>query len=253
MACALLAMAVSLQSSAQSTDESSPGIDDARAKLAEWVDVRRIISKEKRDWALAKELLNERIELVQREIDSLNDKIADAEKSITEADKKRQELIEENDKFKEVSSSLDQAATTLEKRTLALLPRLPRPISDRVKPLSQRIPADSAKSELSLSQRFQNVVGILNEVNKFHREITLTTEVRTLEDGSSSEVTTLYLGVSRGYYVNTNRTVAGTGTSGPDGWVWTPANDAAERIASAIAILNNEEVASYVMLPVEAP
>ena len=43
-------------------------------------------------------MLNDRIELVQREIESLRAKIGDAEGSIAEADKKRAELVGENER-----------------------------------------------------------------------------------------------------------------------------------------------------------
>ena len=81
-------------------EESAPIVEDTRAALEKWVETQRVISKEKKDLALAKEMLNERIELVKREIDSLHGKISEAEESIAEADKKRAELIEENEKLK---------------------------------------------------------------------------------------------------------------------------------------------------------
>jgi hypothetical protein len=137
----------------------------------------------------------------------------------------------------------------LEVRTKGLLPRLPGPLRERVRPLSQRIPEHTDETKLSLSERFQNVVGILNEVDKFNREITVTSEVRTLGDGTAAEVTAIYLGIALGYYVTAKADAAGVGTASADGWVWSPANDAAARIAKAIAILKNEKVAEFVQLP----
>ena len=141
----------------------------------------------------------------------------------------------------------------LEERVRALLPRLPPPLRDRVKPLSQRLPDPEKSTEikLSLSERFQNIVGILNEVNKFDREITTTSEIRSLPDGSSAEATALYFGIGQAYYASNTGNVAGTGTSSEKGWIWRPANDAAGRIAEAIAILKNEKVAAFVQLPVD--
>jgi len=226
-------------------------VDGVRATLEKWVETRKVISQEQRDWALGKEMLNERIELVQQEIDSLREKTADTEKSVSEADKKRAELVDENEKLKNASDSLDETVLILETRTKELLAGLPDPIRERVKPLSQRLPDNPEETKLSLAERFQNVVGILNEVNKFNREITVTSEVRTLPDGSSAEVTALYAGIGQGYYATADGKAAGIGTSSPEGWTWTAANDAAPQISQAIAILKNEQVASFVQLPVE--
>lgn len=252
LALVLLTLSIVWQpGSARSEDSGADRIDNTRAALEKWVETRRVLAQRKREWALAQELLAARIDLVKGESDSLREKIAQAKDSITEADTKRAELIEENDKFKNASSALSDTVLGLETRTKGLLKRLPPPIMERVKPLSQRIPDDPAETKLSLAERFQNVVGILNEINKFNREITVTSEVRPLDDGTSVEVTAIYVGIGQGYYVNGQATVAGVGTAGPDGWVWQPATDAAERIASIVAILKNEQVAAFVDLPVD--
>jgi FtsZ-binding cell division protein ZapB len=226
-------------------------IEEARTAIEKWVETERIISQEKRDWQLGREMLNERIELVQREIESLKGKVSEAEESIAEADKKREELVEENERLKNASASLNDILKSLEGHTQKLLKRLPDPIRQRVKPLSQRLPDDANETKLSMAERFQNVVGILNEVDKFNREISVTSEVRTLADGSSVEVTSLYIGIGEAYYVSANGTVAGVGVASEQGWIWKPANEAAPQIADVIAVLKNEKVASFIQLPVE--
>jgi FtsZ-binding cell division protein ZapB len=236
-------------SAASAVDPQS--VDGVRAALEKWVETRKVISQEQRDWALGKEMLNERIDLVQQEIDSLKEKIADAETSISEADKKRDELVVQNEELKKASSALNGTVLALEENTQKLLKRLPDPIRERVKPLSQRIPENIEETKLSLAERFQNIIGILNEVNKFSREITLTSEVRSLPDGSSAEVTAMYVGIGQAYYASSDGKIAGTGTASADGWVWTADNGIAADISQAIAILKNEQIASFVQLPVE--
>lgn len=230
---------------------NSPGIEETRSALEKWVENERLISKEKRDLELKREMLNERIELVRREIETLREKIKDTEGSIAEADKKREELIAENEKLKEASTSLQSILVSLEDRTKELLGRMPSPIVERVKPLSQRLPKEGEETKLSLSERFQNVVGILNEVNKFHREITVTSEVRELPDGTSAEVTAVYLGIGKAFYAGANGQIAGVGTAEEDAWVWESNDDAAEQISQVIAILKNEQVAAFVRVPME--
>jgi hypothetical protein len=226
-------------------------VDSARAALEQWVQARRVLGQERRDWELGRQVLDERIALVQREIDGLRASIGAAQGSIAEADRKRDELLASNARLKASAEGLLATVATLEARAVALLPRLPEPIRERVRPLSQRLPAPGAAVEPSLGERFQNVVGVLNEVDKFQREITLTSEVRTLADGSSAEVTAVYVGVGRGFYASANGKAAGVGVSTPDGWAWAPADDAAPAIAQAIAILKNEKPAAFVRLPVQ--
>jgi FtsZ-binding cell division protein ZapB len=249
-ACLLTAVLWSLTSGAGAA-EAGNGVDGVRASLEKWVDTRKVISQEKRDWDLGQEMLNERISMLEREIETLRARIAEAQESITDADQKRAGLLEENEALKAASSGLAESMAVFEIRTRSLLNRMPDPIRERVKPLSQRIPVEVGETKLSFAERFQNVVGILNEVNKFNREITVTSEVRALPDGTSAEVAAMYVGVSRAYYVGGNGTIAGYGTAGADGWVWTAADEIAPQVARCIAILKNEQVASFVQLPVE--
>lgn len=236
---------------ANSADDNSGKIDSTRAALEQWVETQRVLSKEKSGLALAKEMLQERIALVQREIDQQRSKIIEAEESIAEADEKRSEMIQENDQLKQASASLGETLVHLEDRTKHLIQRLPGPIQIRIKPLSQRLPDGSEEIKISVSERFQNVVGILNEVDKFNRDISVNSEVHELPNGASAEVSALYLGIGQSYYVGANGSVAGVGTVSDQEWAWKPDNDAAAQILQAIAILKNEQPASFVLLPVE--
>ena len=242
------------QASAAATPATTPAeiaarIESTRETLEKWVESRRLLSEEKRDWVLAKDMLFSRTEMLKGEVGEVDGRIAEAEKSVTEADRKTADLVARNDALKAASGELAAMAASLETRTKELVARLPDPIREKLRPLTQRLPGEPAKSELALSTRFQNVVGIINEVNKFSREITVTSEVRKLPDGSSAEVTAVYLGLAQGYYVGGGGRLAGIGGAGDSGWTWTPANEFAPQIAKVVAILKNESPAEFVPVP----
>jgi chromosome segregation ATPase len=252
VAAAALASATAAQQS-DGSDEAAVGarIDSTREILDRWVETRRIISEEVREWALGKEILESRVDVVKRDLDTAKERVVETEKSITDADRKRAELVGQSETLKSASAELAATAALLEARVKDLVRRLPDPIREKIRPLSQRLPEDSAKSELSIAVRFQNLVGIVNEVNKFAREITMTSEIRKLADGSSAEVTVVYLGISQAYYAGSAGKIAGFGTSGADGWTWTVANDMAPQVSKLIAILKNESPAEFVPLPLK--
>jgi hypothetical protein len=229
--------------------EVTERIEATRDTLEKWVETRRLLSEEKRDWALAKDMLTSRAEILRGEVTEVDGRITEAEKSITDADRKAADLVAKNDALKLASSELAAMAATLETRTKDLVKRLPDPIREKLRPLTQRLPEDPTKSELPLSTRFQNIVGIVNEVNKFNRELTVTSEVRKLADGSSAEVTAVYLGLAQGYYVGGGGKLAGVGGATENGWTWTAANEYAPQIAKVVAILKNENPAEFVPVP----
>ena len=236
---------------AAAAEDVGARIDSTREILDRWVETRRILSEEIRDWALGKEILESRIDVVKRDLASAKERIAETEKSITEADRKRADLVAQSETLKATSAELSATATTLETRVKDLVKRLPDPIREKIRPLSQRLPEDSAKSELSIAVRFQNLVGIVNEINKFAREITMTSEIRKLPDGSSAEVPAVYLGLAQAYYVGGGGRIAGFGTAGADGWQWTAANDMSPQVSKLVAILKNESPAEFVPLPMK--
>ena len=224
-------------------------LDGTRERLSKWVETRKLISEEKQTWELEREMLGDRIDLVRHERDTLTKKINETQSLITNADKKREGLVKEKDALKNASATLVNRIFTLEQEVLALLPTLPKPVQTRIKPLSQRVPK-MQETDLSLSERYQNVVGIINELNKGAGEIAVLSEVKTLSNGTTAEVQTLYIGYSAGYSCNNKGDIAFVGRPTSKGWKWEQKNEIAQTIADSISILKNEKVAAFMPLPI---
>lgn len=226
-------------------------LETARQSLAKWLETERLVSKEEQDWRVGKELLQERIDLLRRETESLREKIAQTKKETSETTAKVAELKAQNAQLKSAVTPLSADIKQFELRTLAILPWTPEPVRLRVAPLTQRIPANPAESKLSLSERYQNVIGTLNELNKAARELSVSGEVRKLADGRQVEATVFYIGMSQAYYVNEKSGVAGIGKLGPLGtWMWEERNDMVAAISQVLGIYKSEKPAAYVPLPV---
>lgn len=248
LAAALLCLCAGGAAVAQGTDAGS--LDAARTTLDKWVDTQRLISKEKEQWREQKDVLEQRIDLLSSEIAALRTKIAETEGEIAETRRERAGLDAENAELRDATERLAAAIRPLEERTLSIVARLPEPLRDRVSPLSQRIPSKpEAATTVSLGQRYQNVIGVLNEVNKFNGTVTVTNEVRTMPDGSTAEVRAVYVGLGQAYYVTGGRDAAGIGRPGADGWQWTPADEIAGDVALVLDMLDTDEVPGYVSLP----
>lgn len=231
--------------------DPSDRVDGTRVLLEKWVQTRRLISKEKQDWALGCELLKERLDLIQQEIDSFEKRIGEAEKSLSELAKNKIKLSMEVKEYTDAGRVLEDSIAPLERRVGQLITQVPAPLREKVSPLTRRFPKPEAENIPSLSERFQNVIGVLVATNKFNGEVNVASEVRDMGDGTTAEVTALYLGISQGYYANGSGTAGGVGTALDGKWSWHPKNEAANAISKAIKILNNEEVAGYVRLPLE--
>jgi FtsZ-binding cell division protein ZapB len=227
----------------------APTLDQARLTLGKWIETQQIISRERNDWQQGKEILEGRIELVGKEVSVLKERITTSEAAVAESDRKKQELVAENDRLKETASQLTEAVTAMEARVRELAKLMPQPVASKLQPLLQRIPTEGAATRVSVAERFQNVLGIMNELNRANSEITVAYEIRTLADGTSSEVQVIYVGLAQAYYISP-RGEAGVGRPGEGGWTWQPAPDAAGSILLALEVIQGKHVPTFVPLPV---
>ncbi len=244
-----LAVIPILPQDATPTGSAADEIARTREAMRLWVETSRTISAEERDWRLAKDLLESRIVATSREIEARREEIAEAAASITDSDRKRLELVAENDRLKQGTAVLEEIIAGLESRTRGLLVRLPDPIRDRLKPISVQIPEDPSQTELDLGRRYLNVIGVLNEIDKFNREVSEFSEIRARPDGTTAEVVTIYFGLGQAFYLGRDGRTAGVGRPGPEGWVWTEQNGSIPAITELVSIVRNETPAAYVELP----
>ena len=252
---AILAMAAPVVRSQDAPADSVPKADPAaamkasREALAKWVETQQIIAKEKKDWQTGKEILSSRISLVKGEIADVEKKMQETSTAGAESVQKKSDIGREEATLKEAAAVVAARTSGLEADIKALMPRLPEPIKAKVEPLVARMPADPEHTNISVAERLQNVVGILNEVGKFNGEITLATEIRTLADGKPSEVRTIYVGLAQAYYVSASGE-AGVGRPSDQGWTWESKKELARDVQHAVEILQTKAKPAFVPLPV---
>jgi hypothetical protein len=228
--------------------KAPPTLEETRVMMSKWIETQQIISKERKDWQQGKEILLGRLDLVKKETATLEEKTKQAQASVAEADKKRNDLLAENDQLKAAGGQLTEAVTAMEGEVRRLFKLLPEPVQTKLQPLYQRIPEDPAKTRVSAAERFQNVLGILNEVNKANNEIAVSYEVHNLADGKPSEVKVIYVGLAQAYYVSA-RGEAGIGRPTPDGWKWEPSPAIGRDVMTALEVLQAKHTPVFVPLP----
>jgi hypothetical protein len=230
--------------------KKSQSIEESRLILGKWIETQQIISKERNEWQQGKEILQSRLELVKTEITTLNEKIAQAEATVAQANVKRDELLGEADQLKAATSQLTEAVTAMESEVRRLYAMVPEPVQTRLQPLFQRVPDEESQSRISVAERFQNVLGILNELNKANNELTVNFEVRNLADGKPAEVRALYIGLAQAYYVSA-KGEAGIGRPSDNGWQWESSKDVGNDVLMALEILQGKQTPAFVPLPVK--
>ena len=221
-----------------------------QTSLEKWVETKKLISQETQNSKEQLALLEDRISLMQDRVASVRKDIEETQKNIEAANVKSDSLDAENETFKNSLYILETRILRLEENTLILLKGSPEPIQKKVESLSQQIPENPAQSQLPLSIRYQNLIGVLNALNNFNNEITVTTEVRDLQDSQSVEVKVMYLGLGQAYFSNKDGTIGGVGYPTRDGWEWVRQDEIASTVSASIAQHLDEKPADYEALPV---
>lgn len=249
--------AAAARSASQSPGSSDVGtstaprkIEETRLTLNKWIETQQILSKERNEWAQGKEILAGRIELVEREIAALQDKIKSTVEAVNDSNKKRDGFLAQKESLEGTTAQLTLAVADMESEVKKLFPSLPAPIQEKLQPLRQRIPEDASQTKASVAERFQNVLGILNEVNKANSEIAVTFEVHELSSGKPSEVQAIYVGLAQAYYHSPNGE-AGIGRPTPTGWRWEPSKALGGDVFTALEILQGKHTPAFVPLPVK--
>jgi len=222
-----------------------------RSTLEQWVQTRQLISKTRSDWDADKETLAQTTTLYERELKSIAEQMSKVSTNNAQVEKER---LTATASQSELEAAAEQARTLvagLEKRVQELAPSFPPPLAEKLSSSLKRIPADPTNTKMSGIERMQNVVGILNEVDKFNAAVTVVSEVQKNSSGAEVQVETLYLGLAQAYFVDKAGEYAGVGTPSTTGWQWTPNNALASKIQKTISMYKNATPADFVSLPVQ--
>lgn len=225
---------------------------ETREALREWVRIESEISAEKHDWSSEKEILLDRIALLEAEESRLREQIEEAESGLGAVEEKRATLNAEREAIKAVTASIKDPLVRFETRIRDLYKSFPEPLQEETRRLYDRIPEDPESTRLSVPERLQAVVGLLNFADKFNSGVQREVEIRSL-DGQQVEVETLYFGLAGAFYTDAQGRHAGIGTPGPDGWQWEKTPENADAIVRLIAVYNGTREAEFSPVPVNLP
>lgn len=236
-------------SGGQSGATSAQALEETRLSMNKWIETQQLIAKEEADWEQGREILAGRLDLLRKEVNTRRDEIKARQEAVAAAAKKLEDARADEQRVQALVDELTRRVAAMEARVQALVPSLPEPVRERIDPLLRRMPEDPANARVRAAERFQNVVGILNEINKANGELMQQHEVHTLADGRRAEVQAIYLGLAQAYYVSAGGE-AGIGRPTPDGWTWETSKTVASDVHTAFEILEGKHTPAFVPLPV---
>jgi len=225
-------------------------LTDTRSTIEKWVETQQLISQTRSDWQADKETIEQTIALYERELKTIGEKMSQVSTNNVQVEKERDLALKQQAELNEASDKVKTLVAGLEKRIKDLAPSFPPPLADKIQTLLKRMPEDPTATRASGLERMQNVVGIVNEVDKFNAAVTVVSEVQKNPAGADVQVETMYVGLAQAYFVDKAGDYAGVGMPAAAGWKWKPQNELAGKIQKSIAMYKNAAPAVFVSLPV---
>src|ERR1043166_80294 len=116
-------------------------LNETRSALEKWVETRQLVSKTSADWQTDKEILEQTIQLFEREVKSIDEQMSKISTNNIQVEKERTEAEALKKSSTESLERARQFAEEFEGQVTKLVPQLPLPLQEILKPLLTRIPS----------------------------------------------------------------------------------------------------------------
>jgi len=241
-------LALALMTAASRNGAATTAVNETRAVLHQWIETRQTLARTKADWQVEKQTIEQSIQLHEDELRLLGKQIQEAEQQSSGTGQTRVALEDEQKRLEAAANAVGAAVDQFEDRVVKQMKAFPEPLQRAIAPLARRIPDPDKRKNLSLSERMQNIVGILSEADKFNNTISVSKETRKAADGTEYSVDTLYLGLSQAFFVSQKGQRAGVGYPADGVWQWADKPELAPRIREALDMHSNLKPAAFVGL-----
>ena len=211
------------------------------ALVKTWTELRQEIATEKREWQAQKSQLEMEMSLLQKEFEALSEEQASFQAFSDSGEQERQMLLARKEglqgKLDALEPLLDRMEAFLAWETVAI-------------PESIR-PELTMKRKGRVVDRVQAVATDLIALEKCYGEFHVVREILKDSDGQGREMEVLYFGQAIAYAVSSNDDWAGIGQPHKPDWIWEDRPEMAPQVRKLLKIMEKEEVADFVELPLK--
>ena len=214
-------------------------------KIRQWVETQKAQGKERADWAEQKRSMASLNGIRQKEIGQIDALMESAGKRLSDATAKKDQLLSDKEALKSqrdvIQGRVEKFEVSLRQKVGMFPDSLLSKISDEVERIKNE------EIEGSVQDRLRDIVAILSAASDFGHAMTITSELRSVND-ESIEVEVLYLGFSGAWYVSKNGKTSGWGKVQDGGWNWTEDPSVARPLTEAMEMYRKERTPDYIPL-----
>jgi len=238
------------QGPAVSSEEASPAA--LEALVGEYVRIRAVLSREKRDWTEQERRLQEEMALLEAEKGQLEKTL---QRYAEEECRQKRERREQTERRQVLAAAIDGLSPPLDEaeRRLRLWRRLIPPalsadLDSVFRDLAAEVPAGGREDRL---RRLQRVMALYAQIEQMQTRIHAVRERLPVEPNIRREVDVLYVGLARAFAVSGDNQWAAVGHPGEAGWIWVADAALAPSVRRAFDMHGRQTTAQFVSLPMQ--
>lgn len=231
----------------------SLSIDEFRNRVREWVELRKELAAEKREWEKQDDLLESEKTVLSKRKRSLEEEIAEEDAAVSELTEERRALKNKKQDLQALLSELSEVLADREDLLLQYRESLPeflrRQLSEDFTKL--RSYAGSAEKENAVGDRLNLVLSIIREIQQAGNSIHCENVIVSTGSEKERELTALYIGLAKAFAVSSDGEFCAVGKPDESGWHWQRAPELASVVKRSIAIYRENADIDLVELPLE--
>lgn len=238
-------LALALVAVASLQAEPTP-LETVERSAGDWLKVRAETTRLETEWSTQQRLLNTMVQGLNERVQTLE---AKRDYLLAKTAKDREELASLDTSNKSGSAGLDSMDDQLKAMTPRLV-ELRRSLPPRLSDALAMSYKSLAGTELSVGQRMQLTMTVLNRCLQFNRTIICEDEILDpANEGKTLQLEVIYWGLSHGYALDRSAHKVWLGRPGTQSWQWEPVPNAAERVARLIEINRGKAEPEFIEIP----
>jgi hypothetical protein len=244
--------AVVISTYGQQPRDRSVSLQTLDRLVQQWMTLRTTLSEEQRAWEEREAQWKDEIKLLAQEAETLGREIAKGSGRATSVEAERAELLARKEALEDVLERLRPALDRAEAELRAWRVWIPESLRDGMTAAFRGLPKSQEQADQqALSKRARNAAALYTQIESLQNALHVTRQMLDTGAGARRQVDVLYIGLARGFAVTPDSDWAAIGVPDEAGWAWTPAPSNAGMIRKAIAVVNRQQTAQLVELPLQ--
>ena len=221
-------------------------IETVGKAATEWVKTRAETVRLENDWAAQKELLESTVNALSERAARLEDE-RDNLLAKTAKDRGELETLQARNKTAtEGVKAVEARLKAIDQSLVQLRPSFPPRLSAALEMSYRSLAGD----DLTLAERMQLTMTVLNRCAQLNRTVVGGEEVLTIDgEGSAKSFEVLYWGLSHGYALDRAGGKAWFGSPGPQGWHWEASPHAVRPVTELLTIYHDKAEPEFLAVP----